>query len=94
MIEKENPFARLDECATQVFADRDKIIAFYDVRYVFAAYCEVTASIAAACIKNDIYTREQMGRLLGDLVGNALTRESKTTCQRTLGDDAIEGGKQ
>jgi hypothetical protein len=90
----EKPLDALDECFAQVVAGRDKVIAFYDVRYVFASYCEVLASIGAACIKNNVYSREDMGRLLGDMIGNALTRESKTTCQRTLGDDAIVGGKQ
>jgi hypothetical protein len=94
MTEPENPFAVLDECAAQIFADRDRIIQFYDVRYVFAAYAEVLASLAAACIKNDVYSREAMGRLLGDMIGNALARESKTECKRTLGTDAIVGGKQ
>jgi hypothetical protein len=90
----EDKWAKLDECAAQVFADRDKIIAFYDVRFVFASYVEVLASLAAAMIKNDIYSREAMAHLLGDMMANALTRESKTECQRTLGTDAIVGGKQ
>lgn len=84
----------LDECFAQIAADRDKVIAFYDVRYVFASYCEVLGSISAACIKNSIYTREQMAHLLADMLANALTRESNTACQRKMGDDAIVGGKQ
>lgn len=90
----EKPFDALDECFKQVTTDRDKVIAFYDVRYVFASYCEIVASIAAACIKNEIYTREQMAHLLADNLANALSRDSKTACVRTLGTDAVVGGKQ
>jgi hypothetical protein len=90
----EKPFAKLDECFAQIAADRDKVIGFYDVRFVFASYVEILASIAAACIKNNIYTRENMAHLLADMLANAITRDSTTTCQRTLGTDAIVGGKQ
>lgn len=90
----EKPFDKLDECFKQIAADRDKVIAFYDVRFVFASYCEILASIAAACVKNQIYTREQMAHLLVDNLANALSRESTTACQRTRGDDAVVGGKQ
>lgn len=84
----------LDECAKQVFADRDKVIAFYDVRLVFASYAEVLGSLAAAMIKNEIYTRAAMAHLLADMLADAVTRESKTECVRTLGTDAVVGGKQ
>jgi hypothetical protein len=54
----------------------------------------VLSSLAAACIKNDVYPRVAMAHLLADMLADALTRESKTECQRTLGPDAIVGGKQ
>lgn len=84
----------LDECAAQVFAGRDKVIAFYDVRLVFASYAEVLGSLAAAMIKNEIYSRAAMAHLLADMLADALTRESTTACVRTLGTEAIVGGKQ
>lgn len=87
-------FAKLDECFAQIVADRDKVIQFYDVRYVFASYTEVLASIAAAMIKNNIYTPQVMEALLADMVQNALTRDSKTVCQHTFGEDVIVGSKQ
>jgi len=85
---------KLDECAAAVFADRDKVVAFYDVRYVFAAYCEVLGSLAAAMIKNDIYPRAVMESLLEDVKKDALTRISTTGCNRQVGNDVIVGGKQ
>ena len=85
---------RLDECAKAVFADRDKVAAFYDVRYVFAAYCEVVESLAAAMIKNGIYPKEVIEGLLEEMKKSALTRQSQTTCQFTHGDDVIKGSKQ
>lgn len=94
MSEPKNPTELLDECFAQIAADRTKILAFYDVRYCFASYCEVLGSIAAACIKNNVYSREQVAHLLGDMLANALTRESNTECVRKYGDDPIVGGKQ
>ncbi len=85
---------RLDECAAAVFSDRDKIVAFYDVRYVFAAYSEALGSLAAAMLKNEIYSREVMEQLLEDVKQDALTRKSNSRCQRTIGTDVIRGGKQ
>ena len=84
----------LDECFTAVAADRTKVLAFYDVRYVFASYCEVLGSISAACIKNGIYTRTQIAHLLADMLADALTRESEAECVRKVGTDVIVGGKQ
>jgi hypothetical protein len=90
----EKPFDKLDECFAQIVADRDKVIQFYDVRFVFASYCEILGSLIAAMLHNNIYTPEQMAALMTDFVTNALTRKSTTTCQRTLGEDVIQGSKQ
>ena len=84
----------LDECFAAIAADRTKVLAFYDVRFVFASYCEVLGSIAAACIKNGIYNRKQIAHLLADMLADAVTRESNAECQRKFGDDPIVGGKQ
>jgi hypothetical protein len=94
MTEPKSPTAELDECFQAVAADRTKILSFYDVRFVFASYCEVLGSIAAACIKNNIYTRTQIAHLLADMLADAVTRESNAECQRKFGDDPIVGGKQ
>jgi ferritin-like protein len=84
----------LDECFAAVAADRTKVLAFFDVRHVFASYCEVTGSIAAACIKNGIYDRTQTAHLLADMLADALTRDSNSKCERRFGDEIVEGSKQ
>ena len=84
----------LDECFAAACVDRGKLLAFYDVRLVFASYSEVLGSIAAACLKHGLYTRVQMAHLLADMLADALTRDSIAECQRKVGDDPIVGGKQ
>jgi hypothetical protein len=93
MTEKSD-YPVLDECFKQIAADRDKVTAFYDVRYVFASYVEVLAALTAAMLKNKIYSREYMEEMLMSMVEDALTRESKTECIRHCGSEAIVGGKQ
>jgi hypothetical protein len=85
---------QLDEVFAILRQGRDQVAQFYDVRLVFASYAEILAGLAAGILVNKIYTPQQMGALLADMVQDALTRESKTLLEVRHGTDVIQGGKQ
>jgi hypothetical protein len=85
---------KLDECFAVIIKDRDRVAAFYDVRHVLASYLEVCSGLGAATIKNGIYTKEEVAQLFAHMMADALTRDVKTVCQLTHGEDLIQGSKQ
>ena len=94
MTEPKGEFDGLDACFAQALDARDALTSFHDARYCFASYSEILSSLAAAMIKNQILTRKEVAHLLGDMMAEALTRDSSTPCKRTFGDTVFEGGKQ
>jgi len=85
---------QLDECFAAIVADRDKVVSFYDGRYCFASYLEITSSLGAALIKNKLYTNIEVANMMAISLADTLTRESTTRCEYKLGDSVTVGGKQ
>jgi hypothetical protein len=84
----------LTACYTAALDSRDQLTAFYDARHVFASYNEIISSLAAALIKNKIYTKREVAEIMAFTMAEALTRDSTTPVKHTYGTDVIAGGKQ
>jgi hypothetical protein len=93
-IVTEEEASKLTECFTAVEKEITKIASFYDVRLVLASLMEMSSRLAAATVKHNIYTIDQVAELFVATIVITTERESNAKCLKVHGDDVIEGTKQ
>ena len=86
--------SKLTECFIALEKEVTTIASFYDVRLVLAGVMEMASRLAAASVKHNIYTDDQIVELFLGSLKITLERESGAKCLRVHGDDIIEGSKQ